>query len=278
MGIYHAGEIAVQEHAGVRDMSVRVVNGIRNFVVPAAADFLQTQPFVVASIMDNAGNVWAVPVRGPLDTVDERTVRVPQNLTGAVGLVIMDFATRRRMRVNGVAKDGFLAVAECYANCPKYLQKRDGNGDADGIFALAPQPASQSTVLTASQTARIRAADTFFIATRNGDTSADASHRGGNPGFVRVRDERTLAWHDYSGNAMFNTLGNLETDPRAALFFPDFATGNALLLSGAATVIWDSPAERRVVFTVGCVAEIAAAFAPLNKIPVEYSPFNPPEP
>ncbi len=91
---YHAGEIAVQTHAGVREMSARVANGIRDFAVPAAADFLRDQPFVAASIVNAAGRVWAVPVRGPLDVGDDaRTVRVPINLSGAVGLVIMDFAT-----------------------------------------------------------------------------------------------------------------------------------------------------------------------------------------
>lgn len=275
MGTYHAGEIAVQEHAGVRDMSARVANGIRNFIVPAAAEFLQTQPFVVASITDDAGNVWAVPVRGPLDIMNERTVRVPVNLAGTVGLVIIDFATRRRMRVNGIAENGVLAVTECYANCPKYLQKRGGNADADGNFAPVPQPVPQSSTLTDAQIAAICAADTFFIATRNGDTSADASHRGGNPGFVRVLDEHTITWRDYSGNAMFNTLGNLETDPRAGLFFPEFATGNALLVSGTAKTIWDSPDERSVVFTVVSVTEIVDSFAPLAGVSIEYSPFNP---
>lgn len=277
MGAYHAGEIAVQEQAGVHDMSVRVANGIRDFVVPAAAEFLQTQPFAAASIADDAGDVWAVPVRGPLDMLDEHTVRVPVNLSGAVGLVIMDFATRRRMRVNGFAEGGALTVAECYANCPKYLQKRSGNADADGNFAPVPQPVGQGDALTDSQRAFVGAADTFFIATRNGNASADASHRGGNPGFVRVSDDHTLTWRDYSGNAMFNTLGNLEIDSRAGLFFPDFVTGNALLLSGTAKIVWDSPDERFVEFTVRHVAEVADAFARFSEAPAEYSPFNPPE-
>ncbi|MBC8140837.1 MAG: pyridoxamine 5'-phosphate oxidase family protein [Armatimonadetes bacterium] len=274
---YHAGEIAVQERAQVREMSGRVANGIRDFVVPAAADFLQTQAFVVASIADEGGNIWAVPVRGPLDMgTDNRHVRIATNLSGAVGFAIMDFAHRKRMRVNGVAEAGILAVGECYANCPQYLQKRSGNENADGVFAPVPVPVSQDETLTDAQTAMIRAADTFFIATRNGEISADASHRGGNPGFVQVADHRTVTWRDYSGNTMFNTLGNLQADSRAALFFPDFATGDALLLSGTARVQWESPDDRTVVFAVERVAVLLAAFDPLDAAPVEYSPFNPP--
>ena len=273
---YHAGEIAVQERAGVREMSGRVANGIRGFVVPAAADFLQTQPFVVGSIVDDNGNVWAVPVRGPLDMgKNNRHVRVPANLSGAVGFVIMDFAHRKRMRVNGVCEAGTLTVSECYANCPQYLQKRSGNEKADGAFAPVQMPTPQGDTLTDAQIAAIRAADTFFIGTRNGDISADASHRGGNPGFVRVADANTITWRDYPGNTMFNTLGNLQTDSRAGLFFPDFTTGNALLLTGTARIEWDSPDDRAVVFAVEKVVQMLAAFAPLNAAPVQYSPFNP---
>ena len=94
---------------------------------------------------------------------------------------------------------------------------------------------------------------------------------------VTRADEHTLVWRDYSGNAMFNTLGNLETDPRAGLFFPDFATGSALLLSGTARIVWESSDERSVVFTVRHVAEVADAFARFSEAPVGYSPFNPSE-
>ena len=66
-----------------------------------------------------------------------------------------------------------------------------------------------------SQRAWVAAADTFFIASAAPGGGADASHRGGNPGFVRVRDAATLEWPDYSGNTMFNTLGNITADTPA---------------------------------------------------------------
>jgi predicted pyridoxine 5'-phosphate oxidase superfamily flavin-nucleotide-binding protein len=71
----------------------------------------------------------------------------------------------------------------------------------------------------------IREADTFFIASSHRDGGADASHRGGNPGFVHVLNETKLIWPDYSGNGMFQTLGNLAIDPRAGLLFMDFESG-----------------------------------------------------
>lgn len=273
MATYHEGEIAVQERAGVRSQAARVANGIRDFLVEAAQDFLETQPFVVASVTDDRGQVWAVPVRGPLAAVDGRTVQVPETLSGAVGLVILDFATRRRMRINGIATNGLLQIRECYANCPKYIQRRGGSTVP---VASLPTIRERGDTLTAAQVAAIRAADTFFIATRHPAGGADASHRGGNPGFVTVTPEGALVWPDYAGNTMFNTLGNLAQNPESGLLFPDFATGNALLLSGTARIDWAESGERSVTFTVRAVAEAQEAFAPGGNPAVEYSPFNPP--
>jgi hypothetical protein len=46
---------------------------------------------------------------------------------------------------------------------------------------------------------------------------------------------------DFSGNSLFNTFGNLVLEPRAGLLFVDFATGDALQLTGAADIVWDGP-------------------------------------
>ena len=103
----------------------------------------------------------------------------------------------------------------------------------------------------------------------------------GAPGFVQVLGERRLAWPDYAGNAMFQTLGNLASDPRAGLVFADFATGDVLQLSGRARVDWDparaarvAGAERVVEFDIEAVRETRGAL-PLRSQTVEPSPFNP---
>ena len=62
----------------------------------------------------------------------------------------------------------------------------------------------------------------------------DASHRGGRPGFVAVSNDGMLAFDDYSGNDMFQTLGNLTSNPAAAMLFVDFETAATLQLSGEA--------------------------------------------
>ena len=78
----------------------------------------------------------------------------------------------------------------------------------------------RSSSLSAAQRARIGAADTFFIASAHPEGGADASHRGGRPGFVRVTGQRSLAFPDYPGNNMFNTLGNLTADQARRMNIP----------------------------------------------------------
>jgi hypothetical protein len=83
-------------------------------------------------------------------------------------------------------------------------------------------------------------ADTFFLGTIHPTRGADASHRGGPPGFVRV-DGDGVWWPDYPGNGMFNSFGNLAVDSTAALLFLDFGSGRTLHLSGTAEVEWTAP-------------------------------------
>ncbi|GGE89621.1 pyridoxamine 5'-phosphate oxidase family protein [Stappia taiwanensis] len=87
----------------------------------------------------------------------------------------------------------------------------------------------------------VASADTFFIASC-AEGGADVSHRGGAPGFLRLRGDGALCFPDYAGNRFFNTLGNIGASGRAGLFIPDFASGDALLLTGTAGVDW-SPAR-----------------------------------
>ena len=83
------------------------------------------------------------------------------------------------------------------------------------------------------------AADTFFVASAHPRRGTDVSHRGGDPGFVRMLDDHTLRVPDYAGNSMFNTLGNLHVNPRAGLLFVDFDRWRTLQLTGTATIRFD---------------------------------------
>jgi predicted pyridoxine 5'-phosphate oxidase superfamily flavin-nucleotide-binding protein len=297
--IFHDGELAVQARAGVQDMAQRVGGSIRATMNPVAQEFLNQQPMAVVASVDAKGRVWASVVVGPpgfMKAIDERTVHVHAVPTVGdplyynvvenpdLGLLVIEFATRRRMRVNGRAEvqpDGsFLVHAQqVYANCQKYIQARRVEVSA---------PAEQNTSdlsrtdrLTAKQQRWVAGSDTFFIASAHPKGGADASHRGGNPGFVTIADAETLIWPDYVGNNMFNTLGNIAASPRASLLFLDFDTGSTLQLTGEANIVWDAAqisehkgAERLVSYRIEQVLEIC------RKLPLRwqfegYSPFNP---
>lgn len=267
-GPFHDGELEVQRRAGLSDEAQAVGRIVSPFLVPAAARFLATQRLAVVASLDASGQPWASILSGPagfLRAVDERLLRaeaVPadddplaSNLRARpeLALLVLDPETRRRMRLSGrgmQAEDAvFLLTDQVYGNCPKYIHRRRPSGDT----VAARGPAVRSTRLGERQGAWIAGADTLFVASFHPEGGADASHRGGDAGFVRVLDDRRLAIPDYTGNAMFNTLGNLLEYPRAGLLFVDFASGDTLQIAGRAEIAFEP--QREIAFEVQEVRE-----------------------
>jgi predicted pyridoxine 5'-phosphate oxidase superfamily flavin-nucleotide-binding protein len=260
---YHEGELEMQRRAGVQELAGRVSRIIGSDVPPAAAVFLAGRTFVIAATVGAGGAVTASLLGGRAGFATARTERFVTvepafghlervfadiAATGMIGLLAIDPPTRRRIRVNGTASRRGAALdistSEVYSNCPQYITPR---GVESLAIAAAPQ-ASTGSVLTAGQQQWIAAADTFFLATAHPTRGADASHRGGPPGFVSVEAPGRLSWPDYPGNNMFNSLGNLAIEPRCGLLFVDFATGATLQLRGRAVVQGDE--TRLVTFDV----------------------------
>ncbi|MCA1716682.1 MAG: pyridoxamine 5'-phosphate oxidase family protein [Actinobacteria bacterium] len=294
---YHRGEIEVQARASVREMAARISDVIRPGIPLYTRDFLEDQRTVVVGSTGANGRVWASLLTGEpgfLRVLDERTLRIDaqpvpgdpldENLKRDVdvGLISVDLSSRRRMRLNGKAERRpeaiYVYAEQVYGNCPKYIQAREPE-TAGGSTIIEPGSACRAGTLTGEQRRLISSSDTFFIASAHPDGGADASHRGGLPGFVRFLDEDTLAFPDYSGNNMFNTLGNIAANPKAGLLFVDFERGDTLQLSGEARVIWDparaaefAGARRVVEFRIG---EVVENTVPLRWRFAAYSPFNP---
>jgi uncharacterized protein len=295
---FHSGEIAVQERAGVRDIAEDVGEGIADHLPAGASEFLERRQMAVLGTVDSRGSVWASVVAGDsgfIETVDDRTLKIAarilpsdpigRNLAteGHVALFAPDFVSSRRVRVNGrgvINGDAiFITTDEVYANCRRYLQER--------IFVGGrPTPAANPTAhigaeLSASQQDQIDRADTFFIATDNPERGADVSHKGGNPGFIRILDPRRIAFPDYNGNSMFNTLGNLTVNPHAGLLFIDFDSGRTVQLTGRALIDWNPErvgtfpgAERVIDFALEQVIDTPAGFPLIAKFR-QYSRNNP---
>jgi predicted pyridoxine 5'-phosphate oxidase superfamily flavin-nucleotide-binding protein len=119
-------------------------------------------------------------------------------------------------------------------------------------------------VVTPELAAFVEARDSFFLATASAQGQPYIQHRGGPPGFLRVQDERTLAFADYRGNRQYVSVGNLAENDRVFLFLIDYRTQSRIKLWGRARVVeddaaliarlmppdYDARAERAVVITL----------------------------
>jgi hypothetical protein len=251
---FHEGELAVQQKAGVAHDAARLEGMLRPALLEGGAKkFLAQREFAAITARDDDGRLWTSALTGEPGFLDstgntltvhtapgegDPLYRMPADQQ--VGLLVIELAIRRRVRINGhlISSTDELEIAaeQAYGNCPQYIHPHE-----------ITQPASTLPVITDgtlddTATKLIEQADTFFLGTAHPTRGADTSHKGGEPGFVRV-DGPDVWWPDFPGNNMFNSLGNIAVDPTTALLFLDFATGTALHLSGTATIEWDAPGE-----------------------------------
>ncbi|TGJ88178.1 hypothetical protein E0Z10_g575 [Xylaria hypoxylon] len=300
---------------------VTVWGGEAGFCRPIAENVLGVKGVADARFDPVVQALFAVPSAGKLDAKDGKTAQPerqiiddevikPEGRKVMAGLSI-DLETRDRLKLAGHFIAGAatkttpgvtnlqmaFAVEEALGNCPKYLNKkhivphvptpelvRDAGSSVNGL------PLPHEAVELISK------ADLFFIASKHGNGTMDVNHRGGAPGFLRVfRNQKSNASNDgaddgglvliypeFSGNRLYQTLGNLREDPVAGLVIPDFDTSDVLYLTGRTTIL---------------VAERAAAYMPRAKLAVridvtearfvrgglpfrgsviDHSPYNPP--
>jgi predicted pyridoxine 5'-phosphate oxidase superfamily flavin-nucleotide-binding protein len=294
---FHDGELAIQDRAGVRARAARLAR----LLAPPKLDgglrtFLAQRDFAVLTGGDREHRLWTSPLFAEPGFLDAHgaTLRVRSTPPAGdplsaiepgqpVGLLAIDFATRRRIRVNGTLDQATndqldITVDQAYGNCPQYIQQRR-------LEHVARAPAAGQTShpvsLAPNHVEQITHADTFFLGTVHPTRGADASHRGGPPGFVRLNGN-TLWWPDYPGNNMFNSFGNLAVDDTAALLFVDFDTGATVHLSGTADVEWTPPGidgddgntGRRVRFKIDYI--VTGPTLNIHSDPPRPSPDNPP--
>lgn len=295
---FHPGELEVQNRAGAQQEAARNGAGIHAQIPLPAHYFLLQRRFAFAGFTDQSGNVWCSILTGEpgflqasgadiigihLSASADPLLVEHLGLERDLGLLVIDFATRRRMRFNGKAQlDGdqiVLRTREVFGNCPRYIQMRT-IADTKEIVALSDVRTASET-LAPAQVALIKNSDTFLIATAFKETGADVSHRGGLPGFVQVPSPSLLAWPDYDGNKMFQTLGNLIVNSAAGLLFLDFDSGETLQLTGTTEIFWDEEAIRNFPGAQRVIRfAIKHVIATRNAVPftwkfLEYSPFNP---
>ena len=301
---FHAGELAVQQRAGQSHIAEQRTGMISATVMAGARPFIAGQFMVVLASADSAGGMWssmlfgqpgfahadgdAVLIEAPAAARDAADPLWANLAVGAqLGMLFIDLGKRRRYRVNGVVRhlNGRhveVEVREAYPNCPQYIQRRQLRQRSQPGPRVLPQQAARGTTLSGVVAEIVRQADTVFIASHHADSGADASHRGGNRGFVQLLDEHTLRIPDYHGNSMFNTLGNFAVDPHAGLIIPDFEQGRLLQLTGTVTLQWHELVPGHLEGDTGRALDFKVEQWLLRDMPLalawEYldaSPFNP---
>jgi len=295
--IYHEGEVAVQQRAGVREKAEQVGQMVRETIPDSdnVTQLLNAEPHVIVTSVTPDGRVWVSLLAddpGFLSIEGAQRLRIGTDPTPGdpladhlregmpVGVLVIDPRNRERIRFNGTAvprDEGFVVeTEEVFPNCQKYIQQRS----FDRVTDLSNDERHESTGLETAHREWIRSAGTFFIGSYYSGAGADASHRGGDPGFVTV-DGDTLVFPDYPGNDMFCTLGNIEGHGAVGLLFVDFEDGRTLQVTGRGTVVRDERrvgafegAERLVEVEIGTAIELPDG-NPLRWELEEHSPHPP---
>lgn len=119
---------------------------------------------------------------------------------------------------------------------PSVREVQRQQGSAAGYASMLQNDDSNQR-LGEAEAAFIAARDSFYIASVSETGWPYLQHRGGPAGFVKVLDETTLGFADYSGNRQYITTGNLRKDNRVALFFMDYPNRTRLKLLGRIEVV-----------------------------------------
>ena len=175
-------------------------------------------------------------------------------------------------------------IEQSLGNCPKYLNKNT-------ITPAIPSPvlASTATYLTAEAIDLISKADFFFISSVHAHSDMDCNYRGGPAGFLRISQPTllssptTLIWPEYSGNNLYQTLGNLSSTPLAGIVIPDLTTGSVLYITGT-TTLHHGPSARALLAKSNLAVSLTVTGARLvrtglpfrgHALPDGLSPYNP---
>lgn len=300
---FHPGELKIQALAGEAQIASRNGQLIADKIPNGALKFVDKQPFVLAASLDREQNIWVSLLAGQagfLQAESSQVVRLNTehlvsaendifwtNVAGhpSVGLLFIELATRRRLKVNGpvsFAPDGTglqVQVQECFPLCPRYIQRREVAVTAvTRQVHVATENGQHFTIALQNW---ISGADTLFVGSGHDDDHIDVGHRGGNPGFVKILDAHTLRIPDYNGNSMFNSLGNFSINSRAGLLFVNYESGESLQLTGHAKLDFTEPDPDDVTGGTGRYWQFhlhswrrQLSLAGLSWTFLDYSPFN----
>ncbi|RWM10136.1 MAG: pyridoxamine 5'-phosphate oxidase [Mesorhizobium sp.] len=120
----------------------------------------------------------------------------------------------------------------------KAIQSRKGSRDS---YARVEQRGGWQATITPDLAAFVEAQISVFLATANAEGQPYVQHRGGPAGFLKVLDDHTIGFADFSGNRQFITQGNLQDNHQAFLFLIDYMLRQRIKVWGRARVIENDP-------------------------------------
>jgi predicted pyridoxine 5'-phosphate oxidase superfamily flavin-nucleotide-binding protein len=120
----------------------------------------------------------------------------------------------------------------------KAVQSRKGSRHA---YERVETNGGWQTRVTPDLAAFVEAQTSVFLGTASRDGQPYIQHRGGPAGFLKVLDDTTIGFADYSGNRQYITTGNLAENAKAYLFLIDYAHRRRIKIWGTARVVEDDP-------------------------------------
>jgi len=254
---FHEGELEVQRLAGEQEIATKVGDLIQETVLPRALDFIRQQSVIWIGIEDQENLLWAFPLFGSPGFINPNEGEMIEIYLGkkhaipdkwlsylkkgkSIACLVIELSSRRRVRINGIIQginEGRLEidVQQTYPNCPKYIRKRELQGEPD-LYQFHYK--SSGTAINAQLENIINQSDTAFVAS-NGPNGADVSHRGGASGFIKCESDNKITVPDYKGNSMFNTLGNFKANPFGGLIIIEFNQDYYLQLTGKINICFN---------------------------------------
>lgn len=166
-------------------------------------------------------------------------------------------------------------IEQSLGNCPKYLNQYEITP-----ALVTSELVSQASTLSPEAKSLILKSDMFFLSSSTLE-DMDTNHRGGPTGFVRILSDTEIVYPEYSGNRLYQSLGNLQMDPKIGMSFPHYETGDVLYTTGEAKILIGSDAAAvlpgsnlavKINIDEARLVKTGLPFRGTRKIP---SPYNP---
>ena len=215
-----------------------------------------------------------------IDLMTRKRVKIAgRMIAGSLGEVGVDYEDERMEIEDAPEKQDRIQlitkIEQSLGNCPKYLNQYEIEPALINSKLL-----SSSAFLIPEAKDLIKQADMFFVSSSTSQ-DMDTNHRGGPAGFVRILSDNEIVYPEYSGNRLYQSLGNLQINPRIGITFPNYETGNVLYITGTTQILTLSDAAKllpgsnlavKIKIEEARFVEQGLGFRGVKKIP---SPYNP---